>query len=192
MANPAVRPTLDLKSLGLMVAAKLGQGWTMFEGLQLLTFQDGTLGTEKWWRPDTVPRVPYERPQDYVDDVRAIFSAAVATRLRARGEIAATMSGGLDSTLVATTAARQMVGSGRWLDAFTAVPQPGLRVENRCGWDADDAPFAASVVKMHGCLVPAPRPGLSPGFPDDSALAYVRPLPRYAQVGGHARDTLRR
>jgi asparagine synthase (glutamine-hydrolysing) len=129
LACPAVRANLDPQALGRMAAGELPQGRTMFEGIhvlpggQLLIHHDEMVRTEQWWRPDTTPREVHAHTRDYVEEARALFDSAVASRLRARGGVIATMSGGLDSTLVAVTAARQMSTSGKVLEAFTAIPQ---------------------------------------------------------------------
>lgn len=153
--------TLDVRALGLFVANRLGQGWTMFEGIHhlpgghTLTFQHGQLHTARWWRPDTTPVV---RPmQDYVQDTRNLLHTAVTERLRTSGGVATTLSGGLDSTTVTAMAAQQM--GERTLHAFTSVPQPGVPLSRRPGWDADDSPWAAAVARQfpnirHYCVSP--------------------------------------
>jgi asparagine synthase (glutamine-hydrolysing) len=151
LACPAVHAGLDIKSLGLAAVGKLGRGWTMFEGVkvlaggELLVHHDEMVRVERWWRPDTAAREVHAQVRDYVDEARALFDSAVASRLRARGGVIATLSGGLDSTLVAVTAARQMAASGKVLEAFTAIRQPGLPVNNEPRWDNDDAAWAAAV-----------------------------------------------
>jgi asparagine synthase (glutamine-hydrolysing) len=151
LACPAVHAGLDVRSLGLMAAGKLSRGRTMFEGVNVLgggeqlIHQDEMVRVERWWRPDTAPREVHAQVRDYVEEARALFDSAVAARLRARGGVVATLSGGLDSTLVAVTAARQMAVSGKVLEAFTAISQPGLPVGQQPGWGSD-APWAAAVV----------------------------------------------
>jgi asparagine synthase (glutamine-hydrolysing) len=151
LACPAVHAGLDVKSLGLTAVDKLGSGWTMFEGVrvlaggELLIHHDEMVRVERWWRPDTTPREIHPQVRDYVDEARALFDSAVASRLRARGGVVATLSGGLDSTLVAVTAARQMAASGKVLEAFTAIRQPGLPVNDEPRWENDDAAWAAAV-----------------------------------------------
>lgn len=151
LACPAVHAGLDIKSLGLATVGKLGPGSTVFEGIralaggELLIHHDEMVRVERWWRPDMVPREIHAHVRDYVDEARALFDSAVASRLRARGGVIATLSGGLDSTLVAVTAARQMAASGKVLEAFTAIRQPGLPVNNGSRWENDDAAWAAAV-----------------------------------------------
>jgi asparagine synthase (glutamine-hydrolysing) len=154
LACPAVHAGLDVKSLGLMIAGRLGHDRTMFEGVralgggELLIHQDELVRVERWWRPDTTPREVHAHVRDYVQETRALFDSAVASRLRARGGVVATLSGGLDSTLVAVTAARQMAVSGKVLEAFTAISQPGLPVSQQPSGDNDDAPWAAAVAEF--------------------------------------------
>jgi asparagine synthase (glutamine-hydrolysing) len=128
LACPDVRAHLDPDSLRLVAAGKPVQGRTMFRGIHvlpgghLLVHHDELLRTEQWWRPDTASREVHAHPRDYVAEARALFDSAVASRLRARGGVIATLNGGLDSTLVAVTAARQMSASGKVLEALTAIP----------------------------------------------------------------------
>jgi asparagine synthase (glutamine-hydrolysing) len=153
LACPAVQPTLDVRSLGLMAAGKLGQGWTMFEGIsvlaggELLIHQDQTVRTERWWQPDTSP--DELRSREAVDEVRELFSRAVVSRLRARGAIVTTLTGGLDSSLVAAVAARSLAGQDKLLDAFTAVPQVDADTAASGQADPDEGPWAAAVAGFH-------------------------------------------
>jgi asparagine synthase (glutamine-hydrolysing) len=154
LACPAVHAGLDIKSLGLATVGRLTPGCTMFEGVrvlaggELLIHHDEMVRVERWWRPDTAPREIHAQVRDYVDEARALFDSAVASRLRARGGVIATLSGGLDSTLVAVTAARQMAGSGKVLEAFTAIRQPGLPLSDEPRWENDDAAWAAAVAEF--------------------------------------------
>jgi asparagine synthase (glutamine-hydrolysing) len=154
LACPAVHAGLDIKSLGLMAAGKLGPGRTMFDGIKALCggeqliHEDELVRVEPWWHPDTSPRDVHAHVRDYVEEARALFDSAVASRLRARGGVVATLGGGLDSTLVAVTAARQMAVSSKVLEAFTAISQPGLPVSHQPGWDVDEAPWAAAVAEF--------------------------------------------
>jgi len=113
LACPAVHAGLDIKSLGLTAAGKLGRGWTMFEGVkvlcggELLIHHDEMVKVERWWRPDTAPREVHPQVRDYVDEARALFDSAVASRIRARGAVVATLSGGLDSASVVAAMSAQ-------------------------------------------------------------------------------------
>ncbi len=156
LAYRKVPRDLNLKALGLLAAPKIEAGTTPYAhisrllGGERLTFQNGTLGITHWWRPDSAPITRYRDPRDYAVAASELFGHAVKARLRARDGIAATMSGGLDSTLVASSAARALAQEGGSLTAYTSVPEPGLVPDLRSGWDADDSPFARSVAALHG------------------------------------------
>jgi asparagine synthase (glutamine-hydrolysing) len=124
---PNLRASLDTECLAAVAAGKPVLGRTMFENINvlqgghLLVHHEEVLRVEKWWRPDTTARDVHAHARDYVDEARILFDSAVASRLRARGGVVATLSGGLDSTLVAVTAASQMSAGGKVLEALTAT-----------------------------------------------------------------------
>jgi asparagine synthase (glutamine-hydrolysing) len=129
LACPSVRAELDPESLGRVAAGRPVHGRTMFAGIEvlqgghLLVHHEDVLRVEKWWRPDTAARDLHAHTRDYIEEARILFDSAVASRLRARGGVVATLSGGLDSALVAVTAAGRMSASGKVLEAFTASEQ---------------------------------------------------------------------
>jgi asparagine synthase (glutamine-hydrolysing) len=158
LAHPQVSRDLDLKALGLFVAPKIEEGSTPFKDVRTLTggylmiYREGTLSIRRWWQPDTAIRTRYRDPGDYVLAAQEVFGHAVRARLRTTGRVAVMMSGGLDSTLVAATAARQLRESGQCITACLSVPEPGLSCSVRDGWDADDSPYATAVAQMHDNL----------------------------------------
>jgi len=97
-------------------------------------------------------RTFYRDPRDYIYAAHQVFEQAVKVRLRAVGPVAALMSGGLDSTLVAATAAQQLRECGQSITAYLSVPEPGLACEMRTGWEVDDSPYAEDVARLHDNL----------------------------------------
>ena len=86
---------------------------------------------------------------EYVEAMRHHLDEAVRCRLRGTDDVGATLSAGLDSSAVATTAARLLQPSGRKVIAFTAVPREGYdgpTPERRIG---DEGPLAAMTAAMH-------------------------------------------
>jgi asparagine synthase (glutamine-hydrolysing) len=126
-ACPNLRASLDTECLAAVAAGKPVHARTMFAGInvlqggQLLVLHEEVVRVEKWWRPDTTARDVHAHTRDYVDEARILFDSAVASRLRARGGVVAALSGGLNSTLVAVTAAGQMSAGGKVLEALTAT-----------------------------------------------------------------------
>lgn len=76
----------------------------------------------RWW-PEPSSGVQKEKdPRAYITSCRAILERAIADRIPAKGKIAAHLSGGVDSTAVATLAQRELVKQGRTLRAAYAWP----------------------------------------------------------------------
>ncbi|WP_404367034.1 asparagine synthetase B family protein [Sphingomonas sp. MMS24-J45] len=73
-----------------------------------------------WYPPETRLRLPSH--QDYADAVRDVFDDAVRSRMRGRQSIATHLSGGLDSSAVTESAARQLGDTGR-VTAYTSRPR---------------------------------------------------------------------
>ena len=76
-------------------------------------------------------------------------SSGKLSRMRARGGVVSTMSGGLDSTLVTAVAARQLASQEKLLDVFTYVPGPGSTPGNPANADPDEGPWAGAVAGFH-------------------------------------------
>src|SRR5205085_2633911 len=66
-------------------------------------------------------------------------------QLRSSTAIATTLSGGLDSGLVTTGAARELERRGERITAYTSVPAKGFVPSQRPGGEADDGAYAREV-----------------------------------------------
>jgi asparagine synthase (glutamine-hydrolysing) len=103
----------------------------------------------RYWRTDDLPELRLGSPDEYLDCFNERFDQAVRARLRTRGGIGAQLSGGLDSSAVAATAARLLGAEGRGLTCFTAVPRPGFAgVSNTTHFD-DEGAAAAEVPALY-------------------------------------------
>jgi asparagine synthase (glutamine-hydrolysing) len=86
-----------------------------------LTWENGTIKTQQYWQiPGHLRLTFYPNPQDYVEHFSQIFTQAVADRIRT-DKIATHLSGGMDSTSIATTAYQILADIGKPFDfqAFT-------------------------------------------------------------------------
>ncbi|MBP1638425.1 MAG: hypothetical protein H6Q17_8 [Bacteroidetes bacterium] len=103
--------------------------------------------------------------EDYVEDLLDSFNKAVACRLRSYKPVAATLSGGMDSSSVCILAAEQLVQQGKRLKTYSHIPQfsPShtLSEQYQCG---DEQPFIESVVDAAGNIDPVflDSAGISP------------------------------
>jgi asparagine synthase (glutamine-hydrolysing) len=121
----------------------------------------------KWWDPDPTKTVDLGSPGAHERDLRGALDDAVAARLRSTGDLGALMSGGLDSTSVAATAATML--APHEIRTYTAAPPAGWDVGKRPGWDADESALVRALAELH--------PNMSPRFLNVSPGATL--------LGGH-------
>jgi len=88
----------------------------------LLLWQDGAHTIRRYWQPDPGHRITYRDPRDYVHAARELLDQVTAASLRAIGPVACQLSGGLDSSAVAATAAR--LHHPETLHTLTSYPDP--------------------------------------------------------------------
>lgn len=99
------------------------------------------------WFADTVRHsVPTLRGSAALDRYLAVVDDAVANLAPHNGPLAATLSGGLDSTFVVASLA-QLTSSDRVIDAFCHSPHPDAALPDAAGWETDDYPTAVQMTK---------------------------------------------
>lgn len=133
------------------------------------------VSVHRYWHPPTAAlRLP--RTEDYAAALRGHLDIAVGARLRGSdGRLGAQLSGGLDSTAVTATAARQ--ASDRPVVAYTAVPRAGFGVPANALHD--EGAHAAAVAKLypnieHVLIAAGARSPLD--AVDRNAFLYDRPV----------------
>lgn len=121
---------------------------TFFESIDrvepghFVVFAVGTQASRRHWRPERRTIEPWRG--DAVEGLRAHLDGAVSARLRGcDGKVGAHLSAGLDSSAVATTAARLLAGQGE-VFAFTAVPRADYGGYVPPGRIGDEGPLAAA------------------------------------------------
>ena len=100
------------------------------------------------WNPSLEP-LRLERLTDYEEALREHLDRAVSDRLPATGDVGAQLSAGLDSSAVATTAARRLSAAGRQVVAFTSVPQAGAETFAAPYSLADEGPIASMTAALY-------------------------------------------
>lgn len=155
-ALPEIPPAPDREAVASFLALIPEDGSeTFFRGIgkvragEIVAVTRDGLKAERWWRPSLEP-LRLNSTTDYAEALREHFDRAVAVRLRGAGpSVAAHLSGGLDSSAVAATAARLMTASGGRVTAFTGVPREGYDSSEVRNAFADEGPHAAEVAAMY-------------------------------------------
>ena len=136
-------------------AATFHRGLRRLQSGHTLTCQNGALDVRRYWAPDLSRRIVYPRDDDYVDAFHELFERVVSDHLRSITPVAAMLSGGLDSSTVAVTAARQLAGQGQRLATYTEVPGPSTRGVALPGWYNDETPRIQAITRQQTNLDPA-------------------------------------
>ncbi len=106
-----------------------GHGTTCFRHIRQLPpggrlrWSAGRYTVDRYWQPDWSRRIHYRRDTDYVEAARELLDRAVAAHSRVVGPLVCELSGGLDSTAVVASAARQH--PERQIRTVTAVSDDG-------------------------------------------------------------------
>ena len=117
LAHPDYAPALNPTHLAalLLTCEDPQPDSTVYEGLHLLEpgqmLLASAAGVElrRWWRPETLAPLKFRNPADYYQAFRELYTEVVSQQLRVgTGGIAATLSGGLDSSSVVALAAPRL------------------------------------------------------------------------------------
>lgn len=147
------KPELNVQKLADLMALYDDPATTVFEGIDRLP-----IGHRLTWHPGVGrPRVsrwftPLEleplriKPADAPGLMRETVREAVRDSLPASGDVAATLSGGLDSSMVVGTAASILGPRDRAIHCVTHRPLSGTP-DPSPGWIADDGPDAEAMCR---------------------------------------------
>jgi asparagine synthase (glutamine-hydrolysing) len=164
-------PAIDEEEMARYLWAVDRPDRTMYRGLRRLpaghaaTWRPGgTVEPRRWFWPQ---RVDAFAGTDFPAALRAVIDDAVAASLPASGDVAAQLSGGLDSTIVAALAARRLHPEGRRLHTLSHL----VARDNWPDWlseAADDAPYVEAMV--------GGAPGLEPHVFDSGGRSPITGL----------------
>ncbi|HKI86754.1 MAG TPA: asparagine synthase-related protein [Thermoanaerobaculia bacterium] len=129
LAYPGVSDEVDFASVVRLFAFDAPpSGGTYFRDIsevregEVVVVDSGGLRRRAYWRPDPRTELRLRREEDYAERFRELLERSVAARMRATRVPAVMMSGGLDSTTIASLAARQLrAGSGVRLKTYSWV-----------------------------------------------------------------------
>lgn len=154
LALPEVPRRLDEAAMAThMIDIPLSPEASFFENIHqipaahLALWQPGRFSMRRYWQPDYSRRLNFRRDEDYVEAAREHLTQAVRRCLRTDQPIAAHLTGGLDSTAVATTAARLLAPTR--LTAMTAVPAEGVPVATFRNRFVDEGRYAQATAALY-------------------------------------------
>jgi asparagine synthase (glutamine-hydrolysing) len=149
-------PTLDITRMALWFAMpvdpRLGHFYreiAVVPGAHTVVLDPQGQRCERYWFPENSPDIRFRRPDEYVEACRELVTEAVRCRMPASLEVGCLLSGGLDSPIIAGTAADLLKQQGKRLSTFTAA---SLDVEDEREWKAqywDDYRNAALFVRNY-------------------------------------------
>lgn len=117
-------------------------------GHSLTVGRDG-VNVRRYWQPDLKREIRFPRDEDYLAAFDEMLARVVSDHLRSATPAGVMMSGGLDSTSIAATAARLLKPEGKRLAAFTEVPRAGFDGPVPKGRYADETPFVQAIARMY-------------------------------------------
>lgn len=204
---PSVPKTLDPLQLALQFTATVADpSDTLYKDIRLvppgthLTVDAQGVRECVFWRLDTRRRVTLPTPQAYAEAARDLLDQAVQRNLRTAQIPGVLLSGGLDSSAVAASAARELGLAP--LYSYTAEPPPGQELAARTGWYDRERPYvdalAARYPNLHPHFCHSTEPAsiefdptpffVAGGRPQINAshLGWFEPAYRAAQKNGHS------
>ncbi|MBF0333861.1 MAG: asparagine synthase, partial [Alphaproteobacteria bacterium] len=136
---------------GLPAERTLYQGIAQVPAGGRVVVRGDVVRVDRYWEPNWSRRLRL-KDDDVVEGARELLDRAVAARLRSASPVASFLSGGLDSSAVASTAAR--LTSPAVLKTITMLPEAGVAhdVPERCY--ADERPYVEAIVRQHPNIIP--------------------------------------
>ncbi|MCX5786313.1 MAG: asparagine synthase-related protein [Elusimicrobia bacterium] len=108
--------------------------------------------TRCFWQPDLQREIRFPRDTDYLAAFDELFTRVVRDNMRSSAPVGAMMSGGLDSSSLAVTAARLLRPQGKRLATFTEVPRAGFDGPVPAGRYADETPLVQAIARTYDNL----------------------------------------
>jgi len=116
----------------------------------MMILERGNTLVREFWNLEQVCPLRLRDDREYLEAFLEQYRRAVTCRLRSPGDVAATLSGGLDSGSVVALAAEILRPEGRQLPVFSSVPRfdlTGCIPPGRCG---DETPYIQATAETAG------------------------------------------
>ncbi len=105
---------------------------------------------------DHIKPIRYKRDEDYAEAAEELFGTVMDACLRSPGKVGSHLSAGMDASLVAAHAARELDARGERLSTYTWVPRDGFDPGEQPGLCFDESPAAHAMKAMY--------PNIDPNF----------------------------
>jgi asparagine synthase (glutamine-hydrolysing) len=131
-----------------------GDGRSFFRGVDRLSpghlaiVTADELHLQNHWTPRP-RRLTLADPREYGEALVEAVDRAVACRLRGAQDVAAHLSGGMDSSTIVASAAKLQAHRGRKVVAFTSVPRQGYDGAGPKNRFSDEGPLASATAKLY-------------------------------------------
>jgi asparagine synthase (glutamine-hydrolysing) len=157
LALPGVPRAVDESALAQFIAINIRDDWhTFYRDIErvpsrtLVTIGHAGVRRRHYWSPDLHAPQAYRRDEDYIERARELFDIAVTSATRDTPRFAIATSGGLDSSAIAATAARQ--GLSESVACFCMVPPAGAAIEVDAFHYLDERDKVEALARMYPSL----------------------------------------
>ena len=120
------------------------------QGATYISLRNNKLIEEKYWDPiKEVKSLKLNSEEEYHKAFLKVYNEAVKCRLRCIGDVAISLSGGLDSSSVAALAAKELKKENKRLKGFSSVPLKEFDGNVSRGRIADESDYIEELRKMY-------------------------------------------
>jgi len=117
----------------------------------LLILNKSGITKKKYWNPlKSVKRLKLKSDKEYYERFIEIFTEAVRCRLRCNGDVAISLSGGLDSGSVACIAAQELKKQNKSLKAFSFISLDNLKYKIPSNRIANESEYIEAIKERCG------------------------------------------
>lgn len=161
-ALPSIVRELDLERVADYLTGIPAQpGSTLYRDIHLLEsghliLVDSKILRRRRYRTLDVPVLQLNRDDDYVEAFAVLWDRVVADHVRSASPVGVFMSGGLDSTSVAATAALHLREARGRITAFIEVPRAGFDGDVPPRYRASELTAAQAMARLHANLYVEP------------------------------------
>ncbi|MEH2459481.1 asparagine synthetase B family protein [Nostoc sp.] len=177
--HPQISAKLNEQAVGdhLLFGMNMEFKTTIYADIQRLApahtliWSDGRVRVQRYWQLQRcLPLIRYQRPEEYVEHFYQLFEQAIADRVRT-DTLSTHLSGGMDSTSIATIAQKILAARGKPFDfqAFTLSSEQEQQEDSYAGLVARQIGIPHNFVAADGHLRAVPPAQPQTYLPEPSA-----------------------